>query len=31
MSLARAMFSLPAMGRGAARALLRSRRRRDDD
>ncbi len=29
MSLARAMFSLPALGRGAARALLRSRRRSD--
>lgn len=26
-SLARAMFSLPALGRGAARALLRARRR----
>jgi len=30
LSLARAMFSLPALGRGAARALLRSRGRRDD-
>ena len=30
MSLARAMFSLPALGRGAARAFLRSRRRGDD-
>jgi hypothetical protein len=27
MSLARAMFSLPAIGRGAARALLRGRRK----
>jgi len=30
MSLARAMFSLPALGRGAARAFLRSRRRNED-
>lgn len=30
MSLARAMFSLPALGRGAARAFLRARRRNED-
>jgi hypothetical protein len=31
MSLARAVFSLPAVGRGAARALLRARRRKGEE